>query len=115
MGKNIYDYIEQSEYDVVDYILQKECQLDEEELYDIIIANSYDLDFVYDKIHYADYSIYTYNNLSDLGEELYNIYDVYSITDRLKRYFNFELYAEDFINEQPNLIELSDEKLIVFY
>ena len=115
MSKNIYDCIDESEKELVDYILLKEYKLDEEDLHEIIISYAYDLEFVYDKIHYGDYSIYEYNNLSDLGETLYNIYDVHSITDRLKRYFNFELYAEDFINEQTDLVELSDEKLIVFY
>lgn len=115
MGKNIYDYIEQSEVELVDYILRKERQLDEEELYDIIISNSYDVEFVFDRIQSYDYTIYKYNNLSDLGEQLFDIYEVCSFSDNFKRYFNSELYAKDFINEQYYLVELSDEKLIVFY
>lgn len=62
-----------------------------------------------------DYCIYRYNDYTELGEELFELYDYENkLPSHLQYYFDYEQYAKDFISNEE-VIELSDECLVHIY
>ena len=99
--------------------IQRETNLADNEIQELF--KQYDLDTLEEKIiRYTDYCIYTYKDKVDLGKQLFEIYESYAIYEHnipqsFIDYFDFEAYAINFINTMTDLIEFSDNKLIVLY
>lgn len=99
--------------------IQRETNLEDEEIQELF--NQYDFDTLEEKIvRYTDYCIYQYTDKVDLGKQLFEVYESYAIYEynipqSFIEYFDFESYAINYINTTTDLIEFSDNKLIVLY
>ena len=113
------DTMNQDKFDELYELIQRETKLNDEELEEIL--KEYDIETLEEKIViYTDYSIYEYNDKTDLGKQLFEIYESYAIYEHnipqsFIDYFDFEAYAINYINTMDDLVELSDNKLIVLY
>ena len=94
----------------------EETNLDEDAYNEILNYNYTEDEIERIFIDNGDYSIYYYNDMEDLGEQLFELYECveHVLPSHLQDYFDYEKYAEDFIDGQE-VIELSDTCLIVIY
>ena len=78
------------------------------------ILEDYDFEDIYNVINRCDYSIYNISNMVDFGCQIFDIYECVELSDNISRYFDFEEYANDFLDTQE-YVELENDRVIIFY
>lgn len=78
------------------------------------ILEDYDFEDIYNIVYRCDYSIYDVSNMSQFGSYIFDIYECIELSDNISRYFNFEKYANDFLDTQE-YVEIENDRIIIFY
>lgn len=78
------------------------------------ILEVYDFNDIYKLISNNDYSIYNIYNMDIFGREIFDIFECIELSDRLTRYFDFEEYGKDFLDNME-YVELENDRVIIFY
>lgn len=78
------------------------------------ILDDYDFEDIYKKISINDYTIYDISNMSAFGSKIFDIFECIELSDNISRYFDFEEYGKDFLDNME-YVELENDRVIIFY
>lgn len=102
---------------VKEFLEQYNYILDNSQLYDNdlkCILVDYDFDFIYNSIYNGDYMIYDISHLENFGAEIFELYNDKPLNDYLARFFDYESYAMDYL-DNIEYVDIEHDRIFVIF
>lgn len=102
---------------IEEFLQQYNYILDNSQLYDNdlkCILVDYDFDFIYNSIYNGDYMIYDISNLENFGGEIFELYNDKPLNDYLARFFDYEKYALDYL-DNIEYVDIEYDRIFVIF